>query len=115
MVLIGKVLPDSPDKGLPEAVIVHIIDHAVAIHPVALMLPEQQQAALGAGWLQGKTQVAEDGAQVLHGEDIVAALSRGQKHGAQLGLQLQGHTHHQAQQVTQGCLLCFHLRLHLGG
>ena len=36
----SKVLPDSPDEGQSEPVIVHLPCHPVAVHPVAFMFPQ---------------------------------------------------------------------------
>lgn len=88
MLLVAEVFANSSGERLTEAVIVHLVDHPVTIDPVALMLPEEEQALLRGCRSKGQTKIAEDDPQVTHGEDVVTALSCGQEHGAEFGLQL---------------------------
>ena len=46
LVIVNELLADSSDVSLAEATDVHLADHATSVHPVTLVLPQQQQAAL---------------------------------------------------------------------
>ena len=50
-VIVNELFADGGDEGLPETTDVHLADHATSVHPVTLVLPQQQQAALVTAWL----------------------------------------------------------------
>lgn len=112
MFLIAEVLPHCTQEALLEAIVVYFVAHAVAVYPLALVFPEEEEALGGAARTQGKRQVTEENAQVTQCEDVVATTGGREEHRTQLCLQFKGHSDHEVEEVAQSGFFSTHHGLH---